>query len=314
MLLRVCTAMTPALGTYENGQVTGMLGPLYTAALEILEPMGNLTIFAVEKMGDMVDKERELYDGCLGRLQNNQSDTLMPMMDFPILGPGMTQTFPIWWQKTMIVSTYDSRISQQGTDVMDAFHSFAPHLWALTAITFACFLVMIPIVLLLDQSVTHLKQMKRLPNLRRSIRPLVSQTWTMVLGNVIHQNSSYHVRSEKLHFRCQLLLLVVYAFLISFYFTSMIKTEMVVHKRPDTMSSYQDILDRPHVRPYWFRALRDHIDFEQADPLSPEGRVWQRASQHRTEREQVRRESGNDHEDTARSESQRGGGLAARLR
>lgn len=269
--------MTKALGTFEDGKVKGMMAPLYEMTFDILRAMGNITMDAVEHMGDLIDSQRMLYDGCIGRLQNNLSDILMPMMVHPILGPGLIHGHPMWWQRTMITASYNkSNTGDIHTDVMEVFELFDLGVWAMTAFTFACFLVTIPLILFLNKSLIFLRRNKIL-KLRSMIKPSVSLTWQIILGNVLHQNSSYEVRNNKFPFRFQLLLLVIYSFLVSFYFTSMIKTDMVVQKTPDTVSSYQEIIDRPDINPYWYRGLREHVEFEQAEPDSPMGQIWQRA-------------------------------------
>lgn len=74
MLLRICAPLTKAFGTFENGKVTGMMAPLYQMTFDILQAMGNITMDAMEHMGDLIDSKLMKYDGCVGRLQQNLSD------------------------------------------------------------------------------------------------------------------------------------------------------------------------------------------------------------------------------------------------
>ena len=58
----------------------------------------------------------------------------------------------------------------------------------------------------------------------------------------------------------------------------MIKTEMVTMKRPETISSYEELLAKPQTRPLWTKAGTDHWEFMRAAHDSPAGRVWDRAN------------------------------------
>ena len=75
-----------------------------------------------------------------------------------------------------------------------------------------------------------------------------------------------------------MIVFTIFSFLISNYFSSMIQTDMVVQKRPETVSTYQELLSRqPHMVPLWLRNLDDHVEFMNAAKDTNEGRIWQRA-------------------------------------
>ena len=57
----------------------------------------------------------------------------------------------------------------------------------------------------------------------------------------------------------------------------MIKTEMVAMRRPETISSYEELLEKPEVRPLWLTNRSDHLPFKHAAPESAAGRIWHRA-------------------------------------
>ena len=71
-------------------------------------------------------------------------------------------------------------------------------------------------------------------------------------------------------------LLTLTSFLVTFYLTSMIKTEMVVYKRPDTVESLQELLDS-NRRPNWFKVFVDADAFRHAAKGSLANAVWQKA-------------------------------------
>jgi hypothetical protein len=68
----------------------------------------------------------------------------------------------------------------------------------------------------------------------------------------------------------------VFSFLITFYFSSMIKTEMVVLKDPITITTYAQILER-RVRPLFADVINDDADFKYADAGTDAAKIWQLA-------------------------------------
>ena len=103
------------------------------------------------------------------------------------------------------------------------------------------------------------------------------QALVVATANIMKQHTSYNIREQLLRRQLVLLLFAVFSFLIMFYFSSMIKTEMVVQRRPETISSYEDLLAKPNIKPLWAKPLNDHWDFMNAGGNTAEGRIWERA-------------------------------------
>ena len=71
-------------------------------------------------------------------------------------------------------------------------------------------------------------------------------------------------------------LLTLTTFYATFYLTAMIKTDMVVFKRPETIESLTQLLhsDRHAL---WAELLDDSDSFRFADPKSTQGKLWSKA-------------------------------------
>ena len=74
-------------------------------------------------------------------------------------------------------------------------------------------------------------------------------------------------------------MITVLSFYILFYLSSMIKTEKVVQKRPDTISTYDEILER-NITPLFYQQFSEYRDFAAAPSDSLEHRVYEQAIEH----------------------------------
>ena len=280
MSLRICvTVFRQVLELTDSGKLDGFVAPILIPLLEdikILFP--NTTMIPSDKLGDM-NQGTMMFDGCLGRLQRNESDFQMTFIPFPVVAPGLQQGHMAFTSKTTIFSAYNMTDATSETDVMDAFQSFSRPLWFLTAFTTAV------ITLVVFLAFRHGMERVCIPRTTNELstrkakltRLAMHRAAQVAIGNIFKQHSSYTHNGRKQSAKALIFLFALFGFLIVLYFSSMIKTEMVVRKRPQTISSYDEILQTPDVKPLWASQLNDHWDFKHADPKSEEGRIWLRA-------------------------------------
>lgn len=277
-VFRVCFAIFPSTLEVEDGDISGLFAPMYRAIMEETKRLANVSLQTADKLGDW-DPATEQFDGCLGRIQRNESDSHQPIVDFPILAPGLTHGYVNSASRIMIVSAYEGNVTRNlDNSVTDAFASFEPGVWftVYAFVTLLSLFFLVARITLIGVQIRSVLQQEREDLVRLLIRRSFQLVQKVLLGNLLKQHSSFHVqvlRSGRLF----LLLMTVLTFLLSIFFLSMIKTEAVVQKRPVTMSTYKDILSRPSVQPIWLRALSDHWEFAHADPRSLSGRIWDRA-------------------------------------
>ena len=242
----------------------------------------NASFVSSNKLGDM-DPKTMMFDGCLGRLQRNESDTALPCVTLPLLRKGLMHATTGSASKVVMWSVYNNTVVPSDTDVMDAFDSFTAQLWLLIFLTTAfltlvLFLIFYSDLLSLPESKARRDLFRRLTKMtkRHRMRRCMDQALLIVTANVLKQHTSYSFRGKLLRRRMILFLIAVFSFLVINYFSSMIKTEMVVQKRPETISSYEELLAKPNVKPLWPKSLNIHWAFMNADRNSAEGRIWER--------------------------------------
>jgi hypothetical protein len=162
---------------------------------------------------------------------------------------------------------------------MDAFGSFSAGTWLV--ISLFCFILSLLVLCSMRwEKVMRSMKMKRRLRFKKIARKCfkkrkaVKRTIDVVIGNLVDQHSAY---SSSIRKSIALLVFAVFSFYICFFFASMIKTEMVVQKRPPTISTYADIVNNPRIKPVWAKGLNDHWDFMNAKPGTIEAQVWEKA-------------------------------------
>ena len=91
MSLRVCVATFNNLFDVSGDEqkIKGSLSPAYRFLVDSLwHAFPNASLMSSNKLGDM-DSGTMMFDGCLGRLQRNESDLMIQVVPFPVLGNGM---------------------------------------------------------------------------------------------------------------------------------------------------------------------------------------------------------------------------------
>ena len=234
----------------------------------------NATLTSSSKLGDRNPKTM-MFDGCLGRLQRNESDVTLRLAIFPVLGTGMIHGTTVRASKVAMWSAYNNTAIPSDTDVMDAFKSFSRPLWSLTILTTA--ILTIVVFMIFRFKLLSLPESKAKLKKRQRTRRCMDQALLIVTANVLKQHTSYSFRGKLLRRRMILFLFAVFSFLIMYYFSSMIKTEMVVQKSPKTISSYEELLANPKTKPLWPKNLNLHWAFMNANKKTAEGRIWERA-------------------------------------
>ena len=91
MSLRICVAtfknMLELSG--DEQKLKGLFAPTCGLLVDILwRVFPNASLTSSNKLGDM-DMLTMMYDGCLGRLQRNESDIMIPFVPFPVPGSGL---------------------------------------------------------------------------------------------------------------------------------------------------------------------------------------------------------------------------------
>ena len=282
-MFRMCMPTMHPIAYTSHGHVEGYFADEFESYINQFRLMfTNATVVQSDKIGDLIDPHERTFDGCLGQLQANQSDIELMFVHFPILAPNLSHSIPLHSSKIVIASVYSKNVSDSRTNVMQAFFAFDWQLWLLL-IAFSALLCACLTLLLLVDVLQWLQRAKPtaavlrpslLSILHRSVKRSV-KVWT---GNAVRQYASFTM-PQRIHVSSGHLLHVsflLFSFYVLFFFSAMIKTDMVVPKMPDLISSYDDILSRDEVKPMFAKQLSDKLEFQEALLESKEHLIWKK--------------------------------------
>ena len=268
--LRVCVVSVNGAVDVIKGKVKGGFAPFINRIPKALGRYFNVSFTtSTEGLGQLIEEERDgdvsdsgRYTGCLGMLQRNESDVQMPFTDFGTLGPGLRHTIPITSNRLLMTSAYNQTDSIAGkSDVLDAFLAF-------DSLAAAAVLVMTLSFILLFACLPRYSRNIRIRFTRRK----TCESLATVTAVLLKQTSAAEIRvakkrekqrrrlSRSASLSLLLLVLLFFAFLMIFYFSSMIKTEMVVPVKPVTLTTYEELLERGDVVPLFIKQMRDRAE------------------------------------------------------
>lgn len=293
MQLRACYPYVKQFYEYEAGTFRGILGVTGNLYLELLKKLNmSVLVSSASGIGTMIPGKKDVYSGCLGQMQANESDVAMIGVSLPILAPGLTQGPILRADVLTINSAYNMISGAHSSNIMDAFTSFLPQTWALIIAFYVLFWLLITFIMW--SQVCMLRVRRTIRRMERvsiygsvvycSLMP--TPDWSRMIGGSLkivfsvalhHYSSCSTVRCKGRAFKVALVSAFMFGFFITFYFGAMIKTEMVIEKKPTTIESYQDILSNPNIRPLFTSVTNDYWTYKNAPQDSIEGRIWRKA-------------------------------------
>ena len=243
MTLRLCHP-TNYQGLYEykedDDKFHGPFGEEQRRIIErhMKEAISNITVQIQSNQGvGELDETTGQYDGCVGMLQKNQSDLIMMMYEYPIEGDHLKQGVIIYDTSLVIGSTYVKVDTGPSAQLLDSFQAFSAGVWTL------CLLVPIFLAAILKLREKFRRLFK--PSERSNYHLYHSFTQCTRTGEIPPRN-----RVNKICFMCA----AIFSLVVVHYFSTLIKTQLVVIKDPDLFSSYQDVMDAKAV-PYFIKGM-----------------------------------------------------------
>ena len=263
----------------DIGEFTGVMGPLVNPFIEYVRGIGIVPV-PEQVYGTLVDKEKRLYDGCIGSLQRNESDWGIVQVPMPVFGDNITQGPPLGFEKMSILSGYNPNAirSKAQIDVMSATNPFSSDVWILIAAQQLLFFVLLVTLSYLCTRIAQ--QMRSQKGSTTGYSPMMGKWMTRSVWNIVSKSlkqfSLYSMRRSASFIRIFLLTLTLFNFWIHCFMCSMIKTELTVVEPPVTIETYADILTR-NITPMWIGCLGDKDLFRYSPLDSIERELWNKA-------------------------------------
>lgn len=213
-------------------------------------------------IGNIIDAPSGMYDGCIGRLQRNQSDVMTQLANYAHPADHLNQGLVFIDSVIQFISTYNTRSEQESNvvQVESMFNSFNVHVWLL------CLLTMFvgSTILSLRQQLMQDSMCTKL-TFKPSCRPVYEViTHMTATGSITITGPSVSPLNISLS---------LFARVVLIYLCSLIKTELVALRPPDTFRSYQDLLDK-NVSVAFLKGWDQFLAFKTAPADSLEGKLW----------------------------------------
>ena len=290
MEVRLCYPIAKETYMFTGNENIGSLAEVGRLTVHQLRGV-NFSENESPSIGVLIDHTLQKYDGCIGLMQNNESDimTSAGLLNIPVMGPNLTHTVVDGFDRMGIISAYN-RVNMSDvtpTHVLDMVLAFSPDLWILI-----CFAYVILLILLTAAMKTHVRKERESDEAVFASR----EAWVSHQRSYTQRHKSCASKSSlnvtacilNQHSSCEACLVdfapisllytmtTLLSYFGAYFLTSMIKTDMVVVKAPITVTTYDELLNS-NRRALWIGALTDRAEFENAAKGSKEDQIWQRA-------------------------------------
>lgn len=254
---------------YDGKQFKGGMGNFIEDVLSDLKRGANITVNVRSKddgIGEPIHGTNdEIYTGCIGLIQRNQSDFMLQMTNYPLPAINLSQGAVMMDSSLQFLNTYIPPDQSVVVQIESMFNSFTPAIWILsTIILITC----ISCLLIHSHSEKLSRQMSHKKCSTSSDRNLTYQVATHMTRCGQLDNTTGCVM--KIIF----LVLSFFSFIVIFYLCSVVKTELVVVPPPITMRSYEEMLQHG-CGVFFFRGQDTHQFFKSATDGSDAKKLWQ---------------------------------------
>ena len=215
------------------------------------------------------DDEGKAIDDCLQSIQRNESDAILLPYTMPVIMKNIKTGPVIFSDKITILSTYGVEDDDANPGVLDTFDAFRVDALTLILNFFVILAILICFTYILERK--SRRRRVRINGRRFNLRFV---PW-FIFRFFVKQYPSLpgNMTALKVLLTCCLL---TFSYFVIFFYSSMIKTDMITVKTPRVIASYQDIVDDPSIRPYIRHTFDEYKSFKNASSGSPKKKIWER--------------------------------------
>ena len=229
----------------------------------------NLSLVAKDPSLQYLTNKGKEIDECLLSIERNDSDVVFLPYTMPVIMNNIKNGPVFFSDKIVIASAYKFENSDANPGIFDTFDAFGIDAVTLILNFFVILTALICLTYILERK--SLSRRVRINGRRFNLRFV---PW-FVFCFFAKQFPSFpgSMTVLKVLLTCCLL---TFSYFVTFFYSSMIKTDMVTVKAPRIIGSYQDILDDPQIEPYIRHVLDEYTSFKDAPSGSPKKKIWER--------------------------------------
>ena len=208
--------------------------------------------------GNKMNQQRnEMYNGCIGQLERNESDVVLSAVEYPLDNPNIEQGTVLFETGLAFLQEYFfADFKAKDVQMLNTLGSLSKIAHLILSFLSASILFF----LLAEKMI-----------IRRSRGHQRQQLFTNVLLHCTRLGSICDNSSPG--YRIMFASLSIFSLLVIQYFYSWINTDLVVVEDPELWFTYDDLI-KDEVRPMTVREFNVHWYFKNAHPTSPERKLW----------------------------------------
>ena len=221
-----------------------------------------------EDASPTVTSEEDL-DPCLISLQNNESDVTFWSYSMPVMLNNIKTGQVSGSDQIAMVSTYKLDNDDSAKEgILGTFQAFSIDACCLIAHFFIILFALFSLAYIFERRRT--RPDFKIDGRRFNLRFI---PW-FIFCFFAKQIPSFpgNMNLSKAILICNLL---TYSYFVTFFYSSMIKTDMVTVKDPKIIGSYQDLLDDPEIQPFIAHLGDEYVSFKTAPEGSVKRKIWE---------------------------------------
>ena len=253
---------------HDGKKFSGILGPFFQDLFDATSTGANITMVVRSQndgFGEPINGTTGSYSGCIGLLQTNKSDVMLPLTDYPHPASNISQGLVIQETAVSLFNFYKhDHGGIKSTQLEELFSSFDGPILLLcvsTAVTGICVLFLRSILLSYRRKIFGMRNPTR--NDRITYEVLTHMT-----------NHGEISTSSDVFGKTMFIVLSLFSLLVIFFLCSFIKTDLVVISPPATLRSYQEHLDAKCGLSFLAGGY-NYLSFKYAPEGSSEKKLWQ---------------------------------------
>jgi len=269
-LLRACLARIDGSIYAKDNKVAGPEAGYERFYYELMATDYNTTLIDKQSLGVKTSTLSDgslVYDGCLGSIQRNESDYTLGFVANPVYGQNLSMGGYYGGSEPIIFSAYDPQVKPIEISILTSLGSSTPIEMKLLFISSLILLFMIYYSFFKS---VHLKR-------KKSSWKTACNGFDIVYGCLLRQYSCFEAKIERKRkiIRPLLFLTVLFTYIFMHFVCSLIKTDQVVIPEPNTIRSYQQIIENNgKITPILMKFDNDHVVFQFASENTTKKHLW----------------------------------------
>jgi hypothetical protein len=261
----------------ERPKIGGAVAPILNFMIDVIWMKNvdhvNYTVTFEKEFGSRGEDGHRT--GCYRSIYRNESDVALGMTDYPILDFEEINPYQVFFEEPFVIlQGYNISTIPYNSDILSSsIKSTDLEIWVLL------FNMIFAIIILFISNYTVMDVVLEKRTLKQTmIFDICFESFCLFISE---ETKDY----KKSATRFYSLLLTFGSFVYLLYFCNFMATDMMVLDQPNVILSFQEILDRPHVKPTFIYELSEYRFFSAAGEGSVENQLYQSVSERTNEGE-----------------------------